>query len=264
MNVNKNYKIMIVDDNEKNVALVEQQLSQSGYKTAICYSGNEAIDKIEEENPSGIKVSYELIAGERRLKAAKMSGLDFVPAIIRKKTDDKEKLELALVENVQRADLNAMEKARSFERLSGEFGLTQKQIAERIGQSRELVTNTIRLLQLPIEIQRAVEMGKISEGHARGILTVENENQRMALYNEIIAKNLTVRAVESLGRKIKGVSRKIRIGALDPESKILESRLEDYLGTRVKLAKEGERGSILIEFYSPEEFNSIIDKIFKP
>jgi len=221
------------------------------------------VTKTEEESPSGIRVSYELIAGERRLKAAKMSGLDFVPAIIRKKTDDKEKLELALVENVQRADLNAIEKARSFERLSGEFGLTQKQIAERIGQSRELVANTIRLLQLPIEIQRAVETGKISEGHARGVLAVENENQRMAMYNEIITKNLTVRAVESLGRKIKGVSRRMTGGTLDPESKILESRLEDYLKTRVKLAKEGGRGSILIEFYSPEEFNSILDKILK-
>ncbi len=221
------------------------------------------VTKIEEENPSGIKVSYELITGERRLKAAKMSGLDFVPAIIRKKTEDKERLEIALVENVQRADLNAIEKARSFERLTGEFGLTQKQVAERIGQSRELVANTIRLLQLPVEIMRAVEMGKISEGHARGILAVEDENQRMALYNEILAKNLTVRAVESLGRQMKGVSKRINSGTLDPELKVLESRLEDFLGTRVKLAKEEGKGSILIEFYSPEEFNSIIDKILK-
>ena len=221
------------------------------------------VTKIEEENPSGIKVFYELIAGERRLKAAKMSGLDFVPAIIRKKTEDKERLEIALVENVQRADLNAIEKARSFERLTGEFGLTQKQVAERIGQSRELVANTIRLLQLPVEIMRAVEMGKISEGHARGILAVDDENQRMALYNEILTKNLTVRAVESLGRQMKGVSKRINSGTMDPELKVLESRLEDFLGTRVKLAKEEGKGSILIEFYSPEEFNSIIDKIFK-
>ncbi|MBU2081971.1 ParB/RepB/Spo0J family partition protein [Patescibacteria group bacterium] len=223
------------------------------------------VTKKEEENLSGIKVSYELIAGERRLRAAKISGLDFIPAIIRKKTDDKEKLELALVENVQRADLNAIEKARSFERLTGEFGFTQKQVAERIGQSRELVANTIRLLQLPVEIMRAVEMGKISEGHARGILAVEDENQRMALYNEILTKNLTVRAVESLGRQMKGVSKRINSGTMDPELKVLESRLEDFLGTRVKLAKEdgSEKGSILIEFYSPEEFNSIIDKIFK-
>jgi len=219
------------------------------------------VTKIEEENPSGIKVFYELIAGERRLKAAKMSGLDFVPAIIRKKTEDKERLEIALVENVQRADLNAIERARSFERLTGEFGLTQKQVAERIGQSRELVANTIRLLQLPVEIRRAVETGKISEGHARGILAVEDENQRMALYNEILTKNLTVRAVESLGRQMKGVSKRINSGALDPELKVLESRLEDFLGTRVKLAKEDGRGSILIEFYSPEELNSILEKI---
>lgn len=221
------------------------------------------VTKIEEEIPSGIKVSYELIAGERRLKAAKMSGLNFVPALIRQKTEDKEKLELALVENIQRADLNAIEKARGYERLAKEFGLTQKQIAEKVGQSRELIANTIRLLQLPIEIQKAIEAGKVSEGHGRAILTLNDDNQRMALFNEILIKNLSVRAVETLGRQIKGVSKRMKENTTDPETKILESRLEDFLGTRVKLAKSGSRGRILIEFYSPEELNAILDKILK-
>lgn len=221
------------------------------------------VTKLEEENRSGIKVSYELIAGERRLKAAVIAGLDFVPVIIRKKTENKEKLELALVENIQRADLNGMERARSFERLAKEFNLTQVQIAEKMGCSRELIANTIRLLQLPIEIQKAIEAGKISEGHGRSILSVSDDNRRMALYNEILAKNLTVRAVESLSRQIMGVSKRININDLDPESKALESRLEDFLGTRVKLAKTGNQGRILIEFYSPEELNAILDKIFK-
>ena len=221
------------------------------------------VTKIEEEIPSGIKVSYELVAGERRLKAAEMSGLNFVPAIIRQKTEDKEKLELALVENIQRADLNAIEKARGYERLAKEFGLMQKQIAEKVGQSRELIANTIRLLQLPIEIQKAIESGKISEGHGRAILTLDDNNQRQALFNEILIKNLSVRAVETLGRQIKGVSKRIKENTVDPETKVLESRLEDFLGTRVKLAKSGNRGRILIEFYSSEELNAILDKILK-
>lgn len=222
------------------------------------------VTKIEEEIPSGIKVSYELVAGERRLKAAKMSGLNFVPAVIRPKTEDKEKLELALVENIQRADLNALEKARGYERLVKEFGLTQKQIAEKVSQSRELVANTMRLLQLPIEIQKAIESGKVSEGHGRAILALADNNQRLTLFNEILAKNLSVRAVETLGRQIKGVSKRIKENTVDPETKVLESRLEDFLGTRVKLAKSGSRGGrILIEFYSPEELNAILDKILK-
>ncbi len=221
------------------------------------------VTKIEEEIPSGIKVSYELVAGERRLKAAEMSGLNFVPAIIRQKTEDKEKLELALVENIQRADLNAIEKARGYERLTKEFGLMQKQIAEKVGQSRELIANTIRLLQLPIEIQKAIEVGKISEGHGRAILTLSDDNQRLALFNEILTKNLSVRAVETLGRQIKGVSKRIKENIVDPETKVLESRLEDFLGTRVQLAKSGDRGKILIEFYSSEELNAILDKILK-
>ncbi len=221
------------------------------------------VTKIEEEIPSGIKVSYELVAGERRLKAAKMSGLNFVPAVIRTKTEDKEKLELALVENIQRADLNAIEKARGYERLVKEFGLTQKQIAEKVSQSRELVANTMRLLQLPIEIQKAIESGKVSEGHGRAILALADNNQRLTLFNEILAKNLSVRAVETLGRQIKGVSKRIKENTVDPETKVLESRLEDFLGTRVKLAKSGSRGRILIEFYSPEELNVILDKILR-
>jgi len=221
------------------------------------------VTKIEEEIPSGIKVFYELVAGDRRLKAAKMSGLNFVPAIIRQKTEDKEKLELALVENIQRTDLNAIEKARGYERLAKEFGLTQMQIADKVGQSRELIANTIRLLQLPIEIQKAIESGRVSEGHGRAILTLSDDNQRLALFNEILTKNLSVRAVETLGRQIKGVSKRINENAIDPETKVLESRLEDFLGTRVKLAKSGSRGRILIEFYSPEELNAILDKIFK-
>lgn len=219
------------------------------------------VTKVEEANSSGIKVSYELVAGERRLKAAKISGLNFVPVIIRKKTENKEKLELALVENIQRANLSPMERARSFDRLAKEFDLTHNQIAEKMGCSRELISNTIRLLQLPREVEKALEAGQISEGHARTLLALDTDAQKISLMKEILAKNLSVRAVESLGRQMKGVSKKIKDNVTDPEFKALESRLEDFLGTRVKLAKEGDLGKIYIEFYSSEELNSIINKI---
>ena len=221
------------------------------------------VTKTEEETRSGIKVSYELVAGERRLKASKIAGLSFIPAIIRQKTEKKEKLELALIENIQRADLNPIEKAKGYEKLTNEFGLTQKEIGERIGQSREGVANALRLLNLPVEIQRAIESGKISEGHGRAILSATTDNERWAVFNEIVGKNLNVRAAENLGRKVKGVSKTVRGSAENPEMRVLESRLEDFFGTKVKLAKSGRRGRILIEFYSPEELNSILDKILK-
>ncbi len=221
------------------------------------------VTKTEEETVSGIKVSYELVAGGRRLKAAKIAGLNFVPAVIRPKTEEKQKLELALVENIQRADLNAVEKARGYQRLQEEFGLTQKEIALKIGQSRELVANTTRLLGLPIEILKAIELGKISEGHGRAILALDGDNQKIAMLNEILLKNLSVRATESLGRQVMGTPKRVKENVLDAESKALESRLEEFFGTRVKLAKSGNRGRILIEFYSPEELNTILDKILK-
>lgn len=242
---------------EKELESLSQSIREHGILQPL------VVTKKEEERPSGIRVSYELIAGERRLKAAKIAGLSFVPAVIRKDNGEREKLELALIENIQRADLNAIEKAKSYERLQKEFGLQQKEVAERVGQSRELIANTVRLLQLPVEIQKMIEGGKISEGHGRAVLAIENDIQRIALVNEIISKNLSVRAAESLGRQIKGVTKKVRENAIDPESKALESRLEDFLGTRVKLAKAGGRGKILIEFYSPEELNAILEKILK-
>ena len=218
------------------------------------------VTKAEEETETGIKVSYELVAGERRLKAAKMAGLNFIPSIIMQKTEKKEKLELALIENIQRADLNAIEKAKGYGKLTKEFGLTQKEIGERIGQSREGVANTIRLLNLPVEIQRAIEIGKISEGHGRAILSAPTDNQMWAMFNEIVGKNLNVRAAENLSRKVKGVANMVK-SEQNPEVRLLESRLEEFFGTKVKLAKSGRRGRILIEFYSPEELDAILNKI---
>ncbi|MBI2098833.1 ParB/RepB/Spo0J family partition protein [Candidatus Uhrbacteria bacterium] len=223
------------------------------------------VTKIEETSPLGTRVSYELIAGERRLKAARLAGLNLVPVIIRSQTGASRRLELALVENIQRADLNAIEKAKGYGRLVKEFGLTQKEVAEKTGQSREVVANALRLLALPVEIQEAVANGKISEGHGKVILSLEDENQKRALFGEILAKNLSVRAAESLVREFLKTSSPAgkRKSAADPLVREWETRLEEFFGTRVKVAKSGERGRILIEFYSPEELNAILDKILK-
>ena len=136
---------------------------------------------------------YELIAGERKLRAAKMAGLELVPVIVREEAGEREKLEIALIENIQRHDLNVLEEARAYKKLIEEFDLTQEDIAKRVSKSRSAVANKIRLLGLPIEIQRALQEGKITEGHARSILAIENQEKQRALFELILKENLTVR-----------------------------------------------------------------------
>jgi ParB family transcriptional regulator, chromosome partitioning protein len=202
---------------------------------------------------------FELIAGERRLQAAKLAGLKFVPVILRD-ASEQEKLELAIIENVQRHDLNSIEEAKSFHKLQEEFGLSQEEIAKKLGKSRSAVANKVRLLSLPIEIQKALMENKITEGHAKAILALENPEKQKALYELILKNNLTVRQVEG---KIKEVSVKSykRSVSQDPETKRIEDMLTGALGTKVKLSKAGGGGKIIIDYYSKEELNNILDKI---
>ncbi|OGF87621.1 hypothetical protein A3B19_02390 [Candidatus Giovannonibacteria bacterium RIFCSPLOWO2_01_FULL_46_32] len=206
-----------------------------------------------------LSVEYELLAGERRLRAARIIGLPQIPAIIRDDTSDKVKLELALVENLQRADLNPIEKARAFKRLIEQFGLRQADVAERIGKSREVVANTLRLLNLPEEMQQAVASGKITEGHTRPLLMLsghpDDQNQ---LYQNILTSSLSVREAERAARNI---AREKARAFLDPETRALQERMESALGTRVHIEKRGPKGKIYIEFFSEEELKSISDKI---
>lgn len=217
------------------------------------------VTRKEVETPTGRGVEYELLAGERRLRAAKLIGLPQIPAIIRDDTSDKVKLELALVENLQRADLNPIEKARAFKRLIDQFGLRQTDVAEKIGKSREVVANTLRLLNLPEAMQEAVAMGKITEGHTRPLLMLsghpEDQNQ---LYQNILTSSLSVREAERAARNI---ARDRARAFLDPETRALQERLENALGTRVHIEKRGPKGKIYIEFFSEEELKSISDKI---
>lgn len=205
---------------------------------------------------------YQLIAGERRLEAAKIIGLTEVPVIIRD-TSEQEKIELALVENLQRDNLNPVERAYAFKKLVDEFNFIQQDVAKRIGKSRETVANTLRLLDLPAEIQRAILENKITEGHGRVILTLPDIEKQLLLFKEIVKKKLSVRQAEAIARKIvktlpvkaKPKSRK------DPYLKDLEEKLSNALSTRVKLTRKGKKGKIVIEFFSREELKNILDRI---
>jgi ParB family chromosome partitioning protein len=205
---------------------------------------------------------YEIIAGERRFKAAKLAGLRNVPVIIREKPDDQKKLELAVVENVQRQDLDPIEEAKSYRKLSEEFDLSQEEVAKKLGKSRSVVANKLRLLELPIEIQRSLIEGKITEGHAKAILAIKNPEKQRALYELILKDNLTVRQTEGKTREISVKTHKRQI-VVDPVVKREEEMIAQALGTKVKIKKSGGGGRIVIDYYSQEELNNILGH-FKP
>ncbi|HEY4497545.1 MAG TPA: ParB/RepB/Spo0J family partition protein [Candidatus Paceibacterota bacterium] len=217
------------------------------------------VTRKEREAPHGRLVDYELLAGERRLRASKIAGLTQIPVIIREDTSDKMKLELALVENLQREDLNPIEKARAFRRLMEEFGMRQRDIAEKIGKSREAVANTIRLLSLPEDIQQAVATGAITEGHTRPLLMVaDNPEAQRKLFSDIIEQQLSVREAE---RRSRLVARDRARNFLDPETRKVQEQLETIFGTRVFIERKGKRGTISIEFFDDEELHGIVGKI---
>lgn len=226
------------------------------------------VTKREIETPTGLDVRYQLIAGERRLRAAKKAGLSQIPAVIRRGIpDERIKLELALIENIQREDLNALEKAKSFKRLIDEFHLMQREIAHRVGKSREMVANTLRLLSLPDDIQKALHDGKISEGHARAVLMAGDDvSKQLEVYNAILMDRLNVREAESQARKVSGKEfkpRKRPSKVLDPEARQWQDQLQEKLGTKVKLERLGEKGKIVVEFYSEEELRAILAKLME-
>ncbi len=227
------------------------------------------VSKIEKETDSGTEVEYQLIAGERRLMAAKLLGLERVPVVVRRFSQKAEGLEVAIVENLQRADLNSVEVARAYAKLQDEFGLTQREIAARLGKSRETIANTLRLLNLPSEIQDALGHGKINESQARMLLVIDDHIAQKKLFEELLNKDLTVRELRSRIRRVKpdleGQQKEGGDGFQDEETHQLEEKLEQTLGTRVKIDKKntsaGGGGKIVISFYSPEELYGIIKKL---
>lgn len=210
----------------------------------------------------GMTTEYELIAGERRLRAAKLAGIDQVPVIIRVGDDNMAKLELAIIENLQREDLNAVERARAFMRLVDEFKFTHGQIGQKVGKSREYVSNTLRLLALPQEILDALSAGKISEGHTRPILMLaDRPEEQMVLFKEILFKKMTVRDAEKQARRIAYDRVRKKEYILDPEIAEMEEKLQETLGTRVHIEKKENGGYITIDFFTNDDLRSILDSI---
>jgi ParB family chromosome partitioning protein len=208
---------------------------------------------------------YQLIAGERRFRASKMAGLKDIPAYVRS-ANDQELLELALLENLQRENLNAIEIALSYKRLMEEVSLTQEQVADRMGKERSTVTNYIRLLKLPPDIQVAVRNAKLTMGHARTLIGVENVEQQLFIFGEIMKNGLSVRQTEELVRRVnhtdKGNAKKPAKNTLPPAYQRIQDNLATHFSTKVNLdrSKNG-KGSINIEFYSDEELDSILEKL---
>lgn len=203
---------------------------------------------------------YELIAGERRLRASKLGGLKTVPAIIRK-SGELERLEIALIENIQRSDLNPIEEAESYQKLNDEFGLTHQQIADRMGKTRPLISNALRLLGLPSEIQLALSERKINAGHGRAILEVHDDAKRMALFRKILAERLSIIDATQEARKVE-VNRHTRTVSKDPNIEAYERALTELLGTRVSIGRKGKNtGVIAIEFYDPKELPGLVAKL---
>jgi ParB family transcriptional regulator, chromosome partitioning protein len=201
---------------------------------------------------------YELIAGERRLRAAKVLGLAAVPAIIRQ-ADEQQKLELALVENLQREDLNAIETAIAYRKLIDEFNLSQEELAVRVSRSRPVITNTLRFLNLPEEIQRALVEGKITEGHAKIIVGLESETQQLALYKKILLNKMSVDQSLKETRVMGGTKQaRIKINYADKDK---EFAFRQFFGTKAEVKRKGKGGEIIIYFYSDEELGEIVQKI---
>lgn len=203
---------------------------------------------------------YHIIAGERRFQASKMAGLSEIPAII-KEVSDQQNVEIALVENIQRHDLNAIEEAKAYQKLHEDFGLNQEEIAKKVGRNRTTIANTLRLLELPEEVKKGLVDGKISEGHARAILSETNREKQIAIFHEIVDKKLTVRQTENLAKTTVVASRAREVAMLPLDLKTRVSEIEQKVGTRVRLTKNGQRGKVTLEFFSDEELESILHNL---
>jgi len=200
---------------------------------------------------------YELIAGERRLRAAKDAGVKQVPIVVRT-VSDQEKLELALIENVQRQDLNALEEAQAFKSLIEEFDLTQEEVAERVGKARPTVANIIRLLDLPEEIQQALRDGRLSRTHARTLLAEKNLDKQKKLFQAVLSGGVTVRETEAKAGTARRSSKTVK---QDPNIIDLENKLREKYGTKVTISQSQGSGRITIEFYSRTDLKKLIDQL---
>src|SRR3989344_1304462 len=214
--------------------------------------------KIQKSTEKGSQVQFEIIAGERRWRAAKIAKLPRVPVIVRETRDERHNLVLSLIENVQRENLNAIERAVAFKRLLEEFELIHEEIAARVGKRREFVTNTLRLLGLPSVMQESISRGSISEGHARAILSLNTEKAQRILFSKIQKEKLSVRGAEEVARIFKTRLSRAPIREGGSERGALEDQIKAKLGVRVRILKNGKRGSLSISFSDKEELDRIL------
>jgi ParB family chromosome partitioning protein len=209
---------------------------------------------------------YQIVAGERRFRAAQAAGLATIPAVVRE-VSDREALEVALVENLRREDLNPMERARAYLRLASEFGLTQEELASSIGGSRSSVANTIRLLDLPEEVQLAIDQGRLTEGHGRALLAVPDQRRLLGIWQHVEKRGLSVRETEAMVKAAtRNVSRETivrRRAGKDPVLADLAARLQDRFGTSVSIITKGKKGTIQINYYSSEDLERLIDLLLR-
>jgi ParB family chromosome partitioning protein len=212
-------------------------------------------------SPEPFGGGYALVAGARRLEAARLVGLETVPVIVRH-TDEQLRLELALIENLQRADLNPLEAAEGYRQLAEDFGLSHDEIAAQVGKSRVAITNTLRLLRLTSAARQALAAGVISEGHARALLSLPSGHAQSVALQAILNRNLNVRQTEELVRRLAGEHKlPARRRPRPPEESDLEGQLRQALGTRVTLIRGRRGGRLIIHFYSDEELNALVDQI---
>src|SRR3989338_9136015 len=243
------------DFDEAQLKSLSDSIRQYGVLQALVVTRKEL-----EKGDGGMGVEYELVAGERRLRAARLAGLAQVPVLIRTGEEtDLMKLELAIIENIQREDLNPVDRARAFERLTKEFNFKHHEIGKKVGKSREYVSNSLRILSLPEHIVNALSEGKISEGHTRPLMMlIDRPKEQETLFKEIIFKKLNVREAESIARHI-AVERARKL--IDQELIDIEDQFKEKLGTRVRIEKKEEGGRVTIDFFNKDDLRALLDRI---
>ena len=257
----------ILDNKEKISQLSVDKITPNPHQPRSIFNENELAELVDSIKEHGIiqplivtksGSGWQLIAGERRLRSAKLAGIDKVPAIVREMSEQK-KMEVALIENLQRKNLNPLETALAYQKLVDEFNLTQEQLSKRVGKSRSSVANTLRLMTVIDEVKQAIQEGKITEGHARVLAGLPEKDQLVTL-KKIIDGSLSVRDTEKVGKEVV-VKKSIRKVQFDPEVKAKEDELQSALGTKVEIKKTGSSGQIIIKFFSEEELSDIVNKI---
>jgi len=256
-----------VSASEKVINLKADEIAPNPHQPRQVFGENELQELAESIRENGILQpivvrrsgsGYELVAGERRLRASRILGLKEIPALVRD-IDDENTLKLALLENLQREDLNPLEKAAGFKALKEELGVSTAEIARSLGKGRSTIANTIRLLKLPEEVKEMINRGSLTEGHARAILAIEGDSKKVKAAKQVVSEELTVRDLEKGGRS-QGRKRAGKREA-DPELRALEERLEIHLGTKVDIRPGKKGGVIRIRYYSNEQFEGVLENM---